>query len=107
MFLFLNQNPLDKLSSFFAGSFGIFYLTEIKSHFGFNHTNNLKHVFKHGNLYGLVSSQMSSTGTQAVIFNTAMGIQLYEALCFFPVSGYVIEIVCGELSYFIYYGSIN
>lgn len=56
MFLFLKQNPLDKLSSFFAGSFRILYLTEIKSNFYFNHASGLKHILKQVNLHGLVSS---------------------------------------------------
>lgn len=76
MFLFLKQNPLEKLSSFFAGSFGIFYLTEIKSNFCFNHTNGFKHILKQVNLYGLVSSYVSFTGTVAIILKMATGIQL-------------------------------
>lgn len=56
MFLFLKQNPLDKLSSFFAASFRIFYLTEIKSNLRFNRTNASKPILKQVNLYGPVSS---------------------------------------------------
>lgn len=75
MFLFLKQNPLDKLSSFFAGSFRIFYLTEMKSNFCFNHTNGSKCILKQVNLYGPVSSYVSCIGTVALL-KTATGIQV-------------------------------
>lgn len=79
MFLFLKQNPLDKLSSFFAGSFRIFYLTEMKSNFCFNHTNGSQCILKQVNLYGPVSSYVSCIGTVALL-KTATGIQVCHQL---------------------------